>query len=70
LFGRRGERNATGDEDRAPIRQNDAEVATVGPVADLGALAPLDGEPRSATSLATDRVRALLGVRIVRDTAP
>jgi CRP-like cAMP-binding protein len=63
LIGRRVERNATGDEDRAPIRQNDAEVATVRLGADLGALAPLDGEPRSATPLATDRVTALLGVR-------
>lgn len=53
-----------GDEDRASTRRNNAEVARVGPGADLGSLAPLDGALRSAKSIATDRVAALLGARV------
>jgi CRP-like cAMP-binding protein len=54
-------------EGRASIRRNDTEVATVGPGAYFGELALLDGEPRSATVVATNPVTvAVLGVRMFR----
>jgi CRP-like cAMP-binding protein len=54
-------------EGAASVRRKDAEVATVGPGAWFGELALLDGEPRSATVVATAPTTvAVLGVRLFR----
>jgi CRP-like cAMP-binding protein len=54
-------------EGTATIRRNGVEVATVGEGAHFGELAILDGEPRSATVVATTDVRvAVLGIRMFR----
>ena len=51
----------------AAIRRGGVEVATVGEGAHFGELAILDGEPRSATVVATTDVRvAVLGIRMFR----
>jgi CRP-like cAMP-binding protein len=54
-------------EGAASVRRKGVEVATVGPGAWFGELALLDGEPRSATVVATaPTVVAVLGVRLFR----
>ncbi|MEX0948614.1 MAG: cyclic nucleotide-binding domain-containing protein [Acidimicrobiia bacterium] len=54
-------------EGSASVRRNDSEVAAVGPGAWFGELALLDGEPRSATVVATEPTTvAVLGVRLFR----
>src|SRR5262245_8444018 len=51
----------------ASVRRKGVEVATVGPGAWFGELAVLDGEPRSATVVATESTTvAVLGVRLFR----
>jgi CRP-like cAMP-binding protein len=51
----------------ASVRRKGVEVATVGPGAWFGELALLDGEPRSATVVATEKTTvAVLGVRLFR----
>lgn len=52
---------------RATVRKGDRTLAEVGPGASFGELALLDGEPRSASVIATDEVSvAVLGVRMFR----
>jgi CRP-like cAMP-binding protein len=54
-------------EGSASVRRSITEVGTVGPGAWFGELALLDGEPRSATVVATeDTTVAVLGVRVFR----
>jgi CRP-like cAMP-binding protein len=54
-------------EGSASVRRNNTEVGTVGPGAWFGELALLDGEPRSATVVATEATTvAVLGVRVFR----
>jgi len=49
------------------VRRDDRDVLSVGPGAYFGELALLDGEPRSATVVATEPVTiAVLGVRMFR----
>jgi len=51
----------------AVVRKGNQHVANVGPGAYFGELALLDGEPRSATVVATEDVTvAVLGVRMFR----
>lgn len=51
----------------ASVRKGDQSLADVGPGASFGELALLDGEPRSASVIATDDVSvAVLGVRMFR----
>ena len=54
-------------EGSASVRRKESEVAVVGPGAWFGELALLDGEPRSATVVATKPTTvAVLGVRLFR----
>ncbi len=54
-------------EGAASVRRKGIEVAVVGPGAWFGELALLDGEPRSATVVATEPTTvAVLGVRLFR----
>jgi CRP-like cAMP-binding protein len=54
-------------EGRASVRRQGEEVLSVGPGACFGEMALLDGEPRSATVIATEPVKiAVLGVRMFR----
>jgi CRP/FNR family transcriptional regulator, cyclic AMP receptor protein len=54
-------------EGSASVLRNNSEVGTVGAGAWFGELALLDGEPRSATVLATEATTvAVLGVRLFR----
>jgi CRP-like cAMP-binding protein len=54
-------------EGTASVRRGTRSLADVGPGASFGELALLDGEPRSASVIATDDVSvAVLGVRMFR----
>jgi len=54
-------------EGSASVRRHGEEVLSVGPGACFGEMALLDGEPRSATVIATEPVKiAVLGVRMFR----
>jgi CRP-like cAMP-binding protein len=54
-------------EGEASVRRGGEEVLAVGPGASFGEMALLDGEPRSATVIATTPVTvAVLGVRMFR----
>jgi CRP-like cAMP-binding protein len=52
---------------RAVVRQGDRDLTEVGPGAHFGELAILDGEPRSATVVATTDIKvAVMGIRMFR----